>query len=159
MGIINSIKFRDKMYKYSGSTNPDSQVYEILEKTWRTAIASPQRNGCCYKFAINKKIKKYTCIIIIIIIIAVIIIIVDSNYCRYYKIIITVVMIWLCALYVHNMYLYIYIFYVSEIAKFWYIDMVVALRWRWYFMLEGSPMCSVTKKWITLFWFHILWMK
>ena len=40
MGIINSIKFRDKMYKRLRLTNYDSPMYETLEKTSRITIAS-----------------------------------------------------------------------------------------------------------------------
>ena len=39
-GIINSIKFRDKMYNRLRLTNCDSPMYETLEKTSRIAIAS-----------------------------------------------------------------------------------------------------------------------
>ena len=40
MGIINSINFRDKMYKRLRLTNCDSQMYETPEKTSRITIAS-----------------------------------------------------------------------------------------------------------------------
>ena len=40
MGIINSIKFRDKICKRLRLTNCDSPMYETLEKTSRITIAS-----------------------------------------------------------------------------------------------------------------------
>ena len=40
MGIINSIKFRDKMYKRLKLTNSDSPMYETPEKTSKSSIAS-----------------------------------------------------------------------------------------------------------------------
>ena len=40
MGIINSIKFRDKMYIRLRLTNSDSPMYETLVKTLKISIAS-----------------------------------------------------------------------------------------------------------------------
>ena len=44
MGIINSIKFRDKMYKRLRLTNCDSPMYETLEKTLKNYNCILQRN-------------------------------------------------------------------------------------------------------------------
>ena len=44
MGIINSIKFRDKMYKRLRLTNSDSPMYETLEKNLKNFNCILQRN-------------------------------------------------------------------------------------------------------------------
>ena len=44
MGIINSIKFRDKMYKRLRLTNCDSPMYETLEKNLKNYNCILQRN-------------------------------------------------------------------------------------------------------------------
>ena len=44
MGIINSIKLRDKMYKRLRLTNCDSPMYETLEKTLKKYNCILQRN-------------------------------------------------------------------------------------------------------------------
>ena len=44
MGIINSIKFRDKMYKRLRLTNCDSPMYETLEKNLNNYNCILQRN-------------------------------------------------------------------------------------------------------------------
>ena len=44
MGIINSIKFRDKMYKRLRLTNCNSPMYETLEKNLKNYNCILQRN-------------------------------------------------------------------------------------------------------------------
>ena len=44
MGIINSIKFRDKIYKRLRLTNCDSSMYETLEKNLKNYNCILQRN-------------------------------------------------------------------------------------------------------------------
>ena len=44
MSIINSIKFRDKMYKRLRLTNCDSPMYETLEKNLKNYNSILQRN-------------------------------------------------------------------------------------------------------------------
>ena len=48
MGIINSIKFRDKMYKRLRLTNCDSPMYETLEKKpQELQLHPPKKYKCC----------------------------------------------------------------------------------------------------------------
>ena len=44
MGIIYSIKFRDRMYKRLRLTNSDSPIYETLEKNLKNFNCILQRN-------------------------------------------------------------------------------------------------------------------
>ena len=60
MGIINSIKFRDKMYKRLILTNYDSPMYETLEKNLKNYNSILQRNINAAKFFYNEsKFNKY----------------------------------------------------------------------------------------------------
>ena len=48
MGIINSIKFRDKMYKRLRLTNCDSPMYETLEHPPpELKLRPPKKYKCC----------------------------------------------------------------------------------------------------------------
>ena len=60
MGIINSIKFRDKMYKRLRLTNCDSPMYETLEKNLKNYNSILQRNINAAKFFYyESKFNKY----------------------------------------------------------------------------------------------------
>ena len=60
MGIINSIKFRDKMYKRLRLSNSDSPMYETLEKDLKNSNCMLQRNINTAKiFYYQSKFNKY----------------------------------------------------------------------------------------------------
>ena len=60
MGIINLIKFRDKMYKRLRLTNSDSPMNETLEKKLKNLNCIPQRNINTAKiFYYESKFNKY----------------------------------------------------------------------------------------------------
>ena len=55
MGIINSIKFRDKMYKRLRLTNCDSPICETLEKNFKNYNSILKRNiNAAKKFIMNQ---------------------------------------------------------------------------------------------------------
>ena len=61
MGIIHSIKFRDKMYKHLRLTNSDSPMYETLEKNLKNFNCILQRNiSTANIIYYESKLNKYT---------------------------------------------------------------------------------------------------